>query len=219
MEATLLVVVLITLFIRWLVLSGKMSAMQQKIEQVAADQTQPLLTRRVYQLELAVKELRALRPAEVPVAPPVSPLVEEKTEPEVIVPELVISEQEAPQAFSSPPPPLPEVEPEPVPVSSFSMASESPAGPTLSQRVRESMQGEEWEAVVGSSWLNKLGVLVLVIGIALFLGYSFTQVGPGGRAAIGLGVSVAMLAGGFLIEKKPRYKIFARGWMGGGWAA
>jgi uncharacterized membrane protein len=219
MEATLLVVVLITLFIRWLVLSGKMSAMQQRIEQVAADQTQPLLTRRVYELELAVKELRAMRPAEVPVAPPVSPVVEEKPEPEVIVPELVISEQEAPQVFSSPPPPLPEVEPEPVPVSSFSMATSQPAGPTLSQRVRESMQGEEWEAVVGSSWLNKLGVLVLVIGIALFLGYSFTQVGPGGRAAIGLGVSVAMLAGGFLIEKKPRYKIFARGLLGGGWAA
>ena len=196
-----------------------MSAMQQRIEQVAADQTQPLLTRRVYELELAVKELRAMRPPEVPVAPPVSPVVEEKPEPEVFVPEPVTSEPEAPQVFSSPPPPLPEVEPEPVPMASFSMATAQPAGPTLSQRVRESMQGEEWEAVVGSSWLNKLGVLVLVIGIALFLGYSFTQVGPGGRAAIGLGVSVAMLAGGFLIEKKPRYKIFARGLLGGGWAA
>ena len=81
------------------------------------------------------------------------------------------------------------------------------------------MQGEEWEAVVGGSWLNKLGVLVLVIGIALFLGYSFTQVGRAGRAAIGLAVSLAMLAGGFLLEKKPRYKIFARGLLGGGWAA
>src|ERR1700686_4712745 len=142
MEATLLVVVLITLFIRWLVLSGKLRGMQQRIEQVAADQTQPLLTRRVYELELAVKELRAIRPAEVPVAPPASPMVEEKPEPEVFAQEPLTSEPEAPQVFSSPPP-LPEVEPEPVPGPSFSMATAQPAGPTLSQRVRESMQGEE----------------------------------------------------------------------------
>jgi hypothetical protein len=37
--------------------------------------------------------------------------------------------------------------------------------------------------------------------------------------AIGLGVSFAMLAGGFFVERKPRYKIFARGLLGGGWAA
>ncbi len=66
MEATILVFVLITLFVRWLVLSGRMNAIQQRIEQVAADQAQPLLTRRVYDLELAVKELRAMRPADAP---------------------------------------------------------------------------------------------------------------------------------------------------------
>src|ERR1700676_3984347 len=104
MEATLLVVVLITLFIRWLVLSGKLRAMQQRIEQVAADQTQPMLTRRVYELELAVKELRSMRPAEVPVAPPVSPVVEAKPEPEVVISEPVISQPEAPEVSESLPP-------------------------------------------------------------------------------------------------------------------
>jgi uncharacterized membrane protein len=34
--------------------------------------------------------------------------------------------------------------------------------------------GEEWEAIIGGSWLNKLGVLVLVIGLALFVGYSIS---------------------------------------------
>ena len=53
----------------------------------------------------------------------------------------------------------------------------------------------------------------------MFLSYSFTQTGPGGRVAIGLGVSFAMLAGGFVMEKRARYKIFARGLLGGGWAA
>ena len=70
MESVLLVGVLITLFVRWLVLSGKLNSMQQKIELLTADATQPMLIARVYALEQAVKELRAVRPADVPVAPP-----------------------------------------------------------------------------------------------------------------------------------------------------
>jgi hypothetical protein len=58
MESALLVVVLVTLFARWLVLSGKMNSMQQKIELLTADTTQPMLIARVYALEQAVKELR-----------------------------------------------------------------------------------------------------------------------------------------------------------------
>src|SRR5580704_5536552 len=68
MESVLLVGVLITLFVRWLVLSGKMNTMQQKIELLTADATQPMLIARVYALEQAVKELRAVRPADIPVA-------------------------------------------------------------------------------------------------------------------------------------------------------
>ena len=166
----MLVGVLITLFVRWLVLSGKMNSMQQKIELLTADATQPMLIARVYALEQAVKELRAVRPADVPVAPSrnrrgtragrhrrLSTVVEPE-------PPARLGASEHRNRFSCP----------------RLRAQPQPAGPTLSQRVRESMQGEEWEAVVGGSWLNKLGVLVLVIGIALFLGYSFTQVGPSG---------------------------------------
>jgi Predicted membrane protein (DUF2339) len=201
-----------------------MSAMEQKIELLNTDATQATLTARVYALEQAVKELRAIRPAEVPVAPAPSPVVEPKPEPMPepvpVVLEPVVFEPVV-LALETAPPPLPQSEPEaePIPVPSFSMATPQPAGPTFSERVRESIKAEEWEAVVGGSWLNKLGVLVLVIGIALFLGYSFTQVGPGGRAAIGFGISVTMLGAGFWLEKKPRYKIFARGLLGGGWAA
>jgi len=58
-----------------------------------------------------------------------------------------------------------------------------------------------------------------VIGIALFLGYSFTRMGPPGRVAIGLAVSLAMLGGGVVLERRARYTIFARGLLGGGWGA
>src|SRR5262249_15067858 len=98
-------------------------------------------------------------------------------------------------------------------------AFDAPSTPSLSERLRQKMSNEEWEAIVGGTWLNKLGVFVLVIGIALFLGYSFTQMGPAGRVAIGLAVSFAMLGGGVVLERRERYMTFARGLLGGGWAA
>jgi uncharacterized membrane protein len=78
---------------------------------------------------------------------------------------------------------------------------------------------EDWEALVGGNWLNKIGVFVLVIGIALALGYSFTKMGPGGRVAAAIAVSFAMLITGAVLEPRERYRVFARGLLGGGWAA
>jgi Predicted membrane protein (DUF2339) len=73
--------------------------------------------------------------------------------------------------------------------------------------------------LVGGSLLSKLGALVLVIGIALFLGYSFGHVTPAGRAAMALIVSVGILGAGIRVERMGAYKIFARGLIGAGWAA
>jgi uncharacterized membrane protein len=86
-------------------------------------------------------------------------------------------------------------------------------------RIREQFAGEEWEAIVGGSWLNKLGVLVLVIGISLFLAHSLTHHGPIARIATGLAMSLALLAGGVVLERRARYVIVSRGLIGGGWAA
>jgi uncharacterized membrane protein len=86
------------------------------------------------------------------------------------------------------------------------------------RQLREQLSGQEWEAIVGGSFLNKLGVLVLVVGVSLFLGYSLTHLGPAGKIAVGVGVSGAMLASGVLLERRPRYVVFARGLLGGGWA-
>src|SRR5690349_3389733 len=43
----------------------------------------------------------------------------------------------------------------------------------------------DWESLVGTNWLNRLGALMLVIGIVLFVGYSLTQLGPTGKITIG----------------------------------
>jgi len=112
------------------------------------------------------------------------------------------------------PPKLPEAVREPV-------AAAVPVVPRESLRdwLRKKAGDEEWEALVGGNLLNKLGVLLFVVGFALLLGYEFAHVGAGGRVAIGLGVSLTMLIGGVVLETRPLYRIFARGLIGGGWAA
>jgi hypothetical protein len=56
------------------------------------------------------------------------------------------------------------------------------------------------------------------VGIALFLGYSFTMMGPAGRVATGLTLSFGLLGGGMLLERKEAYRIFSRGLIAAGWA-
>ena len=77
---------------------------------------------------------------------------------------------------------------------------------------------EAWEVVVGTSWLNKIGVLVFVVGVALLVGYSFTHIGPLGRVAMGFALSLAMLAAGVVAERRETYRNYAYGLIAGGWA-
>jgi uncharacterized membrane protein len=78
---------------------------------------------------------------------------------------------------------------------------------------------EDWETVIGGNWLNRAGALVLVIGIALFLGYSLTYLGPAGKVGIGFAVALSMLGGGIALQRSERYGTFGSSLMGGGWAA
>jgi len=59
--------------------------------------------------------------------------------------------------------------------------------------------------VIGGNWLNKLGVFVLVVGIALALGHSFTHLGPAGVVSISLALGLAMLVSGAALEPRERY--------------
>ncbi|MCX6630685.1 MAG: DUF2339 domain-containing protein [Candidatus Solibacter sp.] len=78
---------------------------------------------------------------------------------------------------------------------------------------------EEWEALIGGNWVNKIGVFVAVIGIALLLNYAYTQLGAAGRVALSLGASFAMLIAGVVFERREKYRTFSYGLIGGGWAA
>jgi len=74
------------------------------------------------------------------------------------------------------------------------------------------------EEVLGTDWLNKLGMIILVIGVALFLAYEMRELGPAGKVFVGFAVSAAFLGAGFFFERRERWRILARAAMGGGWA-
>lgn len=92
------------------------------------------------------------------------------------------------------------------------------ATPSRVSKLRRYFGESEWEAVIGGNWLNKVGVLLILIGLAIFLGYSLTQLGPLGRVLTGFAVSTAMLVGGMTLYSRPGYRVFAQGLIGGGWS-
>jgi uncharacterized membrane protein len=88
-----------------------------------------------------------------------------------------------------------------------------PAEPKLSHSRLSSL-----EQTLGANWLGKIGVASLVIGIASFLAWKLQTWGPGGKVLCGFAVSALLLGGGLWLERRPTYRIFARGGIGGGWA-
>ena len=86
---------------------------------------------------------------------------------------------------------------------------------TFEQRIKRVSALEE---TLGTNWLNKLGIIILVVGVALFGIYELSAMGPGGKAAISFLASVLLLGGGISLEKKETYRVLGRTFIGGGWA-
>ena len=218
---------IVVFLIAWTAMRSRVRKLERQLHEIeAADRHRGELTRRIYELEQTVARLQVPHVQEVLVPP--QPATELAPEPEIpIVAEPLPATHLAPQQITpvaqefahifaedappdrAPAPAAAEPVPAPEPV---------PAGPTWTERLRESMGGKEWEAIVGGSLLNKLGVLILIIGIALFLGYSFTRMGPAGRVLTATAVSATMLAGGVALNRRSGYRVFATGLIGGGWA-
>ena len=69
METGLLLLVLIVLFIRWLVLRGRMDELKRRLEDVESSPHEARLIERIYALEKAVEELRGPRASAAPAVP------------------------------------------------------------------------------------------------------------------------------------------------------
>ena len=87
--------------------------------------------------------------------------------------------------------------------------------PTFQQRMKTVSAIEE---ALGTNWLNKLGIIILVVGVALFGIYELGTLGPLGKVGISYLASAFLLVGGIYLEKNERYRLLGRTGIGGGWA-
>lgn len=108
----------------------------------------------------------------------------------------------------------------PIPAKAQPAAAAFAGSPAASAEEASHPGGRQFslEETLGANWLNKIGIAILVIGLAFFLAYKLQTWGPGGKVLCGFGVSLALLGGGVWLERKPTYRVFARGGIGGGWA-
>jgi uncharacterized membrane protein len=121
------------------------------------------------------------------------------------------SEPSAPASASAAPPPKPPAS-APTPAPMFASAG---IGPSLFDRFKSALDVEE---MLGTDWLNKLGIVLLVLGVAFFLAYQLKTMGPAGKVMVGFVIAGVMLAAGIWVEHRNRYRILARAGIGGGWA-
>ena len=223
MEIFLLFVILVAFIFAWKHMRSRMNEMDAQIAR---------LTARLYTQEQNAARAAAAQPAAPAPETKPQPVPEPKPQPFYWAPPPppppVVKPEPAPEpvqpVFIPPPPPAaPVVAPPPMRIIPPAPAAQPVAAASVDTSARATASpkrsSEEWEAMLGGNWLNKIGALVLVIGIALLLGYSFTHLGAIGIVSISLLGSLAMLVAGILFESRERYRVFARGLISGGWAA
>ena len=74
------------------------------------------------------------------------------------------------------------------------------------------------EQALGTNWLSKLGVIILVFGLVFWLGTQLPKLSPLGKVMVGYAVGGALLGAGIFLEKRMRFALLGRTAAGGGWA-
>ncbi len=176
--------------------------------------------RRLYEMESTLRDLKRSEKRESAPSPepqPITPKVEQPTPP----PSMTVAEPPKPKP-AAPITPTPATPPREVlpPLPSTPLRTPAPepifpASATFSDKIRE---GGGIEEVLGKNWLNKLGIVLLVIGIAFFLAFQLKTLGPAGKVLVGYSVSLALLVSGIWFERSDKYRILARAGIAGGWA-
>ncbi len=96
-------------------------------------------------------------------------------------------------------------------------APDMPAAPSkpAGERLKSVLAFEE---ILGTSWLNRIGIVLVVLGMAWLGTVGFNRVGPLGKVLMTLAAGAGLLIGGILFEKRERYRILGHTGIGGGWA-
>jgi hypothetical protein len=168
-------------------------------------------------------------PKEVPTPSPVVP------EPKPVVPAPIAPPPPPPVSHPTPapyvakvdkpttPPPPPKVAATPARPSVSASVQAPPApqfrtrppAPSLSERLRKALDLEE---TLGTNWLTKIGIVLVVLGVALFGMYELKELGAAGKVLLLATIGASMLGFGVYLDRGERYRILGRTAIGGGWA-
>jgi len=202
----------------WQELASRISALEHTVQKLQAQPPSPTTQ--------GVMPEKSERPvtASYSQSPPSARLVSPPPAPPVVEPTASVQAAEpwvTRQAEVSAPPKSPSttdraISPAPMPITPpREPAFTAQVFPSLTDRLKSSLDVEE---MLGTNWLNKLGIVILVLGVAFFLAYQLKTLGPAGKVLVGLVTSSVMLGAGIWFERKELYRILARAGIGGGWA-
>ena len=197
---------------RWQDLTARLHVLETNFKELKQEAAVPRATSAATQESVPV--VSTVSPAEPPPPPrPVLPPVSTPTAapPPLTTPDLPRPASRTPAASPvvSPPSSLPR---SPMPPASPSVFTKSEA-PAPARR-----SGLDLEEMLGTNWLNKIGIGILVLGLAFFLAYQLQNMGPAGKVFLGVGLSAAMIAVGVRYDTNERYRILARASAAGGWS-
>src|SRR5579872_6068409 len=197
---------------RWADLTARLYAVERELKDLRNPSTIPTAKSSAQAPENELQAAKA--PAAEPVSSPVPPRPAKVHEPDR--PAATLPPAATPPKPPTLAPPVPSVSPAPqAPPSAAPSFSSAELGPSLLERFRSSLDIEE---MLGTDWLNKLGIVLLVLGIAFFLAYQLRTMGPQGKVLVGFVTAAVMLGAGIWGERNDRYRIIARAGIGGGWA-
>lgn len=80
-----------------------------------------------------------------------------------------------------------------------------------------SHEEEKFEIIFGRDWLNRIGVIVFVLGIGLFISYTFQYLNGLAKILIGYSFAIAFFVWGHILEGNEKYRKVAWGILGGAW--
>ena len=184
------------------------------------------LTSRVYRLEqeAGLEPKQAPRGAPVvapPVAKPTSPPAPAAAPPgsPATLAATPPVKEEAPRPVAAPPPPkaatvAPLVPPPAMPPPAAARMTSSVAAPLP----RKQPGAIGLEEKLGTIWLGRVAIVLVVFGIAFGLAWEVRALGPAGKIALGYAVSVVLLGLGVFFERRERYRLLSSAAIGGGWA-
>jgi uncharacterized membrane protein len=113
---------------------------------------------------------------------------------------------------ATPPAPAAQVLPS---IPSFAKYEREAPQESVFHRLRTNLPLEQF---LGMNLFAKIGIVLLVLGLALLGRIALIAMGPGLRVLLIYAIAAAMLGGGIWLEHRERYRLLGRTGIGGGWA-